>query len=82
VRACESGGRYTAVSANGLYHGAYQFLQETWDWVAGRAGRSDLVGVSPETAAPADQDAMARALWQARGPGQWPVCGAGLPDRP
>src|SRR5262249_58801799 len=31
VRQRESGGRYQIDSANGLYHGAYQFLQSTWD---------------------------------------------------
>lgn len=30
LRGCESGGNYQAVSANGLYYGAYQFRVDTW----------------------------------------------------
>lgn len=71
IRQRESGGNYSAVSANGLYHGAYQFLQSTWNGAAQLAGRPDLVGVPPEKAAPADQDAVALALYRASGLGPW-----------
>lgn len=76
IRACESTDRYDAVSPSGSYRGAYQFGRRTWDWTAAdHAGRHDLVGVDPAAAAPADQDAMAVALYVADGPGHWPVCG-------
>ncbi|MGI9603044.1 MAG: transglycosylase family protein [Acidimicrobiales bacterium] len=74
LRNCESGGNYAAISPSGAYRGAYQFSQETWDWVAGGAA-SHLVGVDPAAAAPGDQDAMAVALWRLRGSSPWPSCG-------
>lgn len=78
LRQCEASGSYSIVSGNGLYHGAYQFYQQTWDGLANQAGRSDLVGVAPSEAAPADQDALALLLWQQRGTQPWPHCGAHL----
>lgn len=81
LRSCESGGDYTVISGNGRYFGAYQFSQPTWDWLAAVRGRPDLVGMPPNQASPADQDAMALLLWQRSGPGQWPSCGAVLPER-
>jgi hypothetical protein len=68
VRQRESGGNYQAVG-NG-YYGAYQFSISTWNATAQHAGRGDLVGVRPDHAAPADQDAMALVLlhWQGRAP--------------
>ena len=74
LRACESGGRYNAVSSTGAYRGAYQFSRQTWNAVAGRH-YPHLRGADPAAAAPADQDRMARALWATAGRGQWPVCG-------
>jgi hypothetical protein len=78
LRNCESGGNYAAISANGLYFGAYQFHPGTWDSTASYAGRGDLVGVRPDHAAPSDQDAMARALYDRRGSSPWPHCGRHL----
>ena len=78
LRQCESSGNYQAVSRNGLYFGAYQFYPGTWDNTARLAGRGDLVGVRPDHASPADQDAMALALWHRRGASPWPHCGAHL----
>ena len=78
LRQCESSGRYTVISPNGLYHGAYQFLPSTWDSIAGRAGRADLIGVLPSQAAPADQDAMALYLYSLQGASPWPHCGQAL----
>ncbi len=75
LRECESGGNYTIVSSNGLYHGAYQFHPDTWNGTARQAGRTDLVGVLPSQAAPADQDLMALELWRSQGWGPWPTCG-------
>jgi hypothetical protein len=74
LRACESGGRYNSVSANGAYRGAYQFSRQTWNNTAGSYYPA-LRTVDPAAAAPFDQDRMARALWANGGRGQWPVCG-------
>ncbi|MBI2703801.1 MAG: transglycosylase family protein [Actinobacteria bacterium] len=70
LRQNESGDEYDAVSASGEFFGAYQFDQQTWNNTAEHAGYSNLVGVQPNLAAPADQDAVALALleWQ----GTWP----------
>lgn len=82
LRHCESSGNYSVVSSNGLYHGAYQFYQPTWDGLARQLGRTDLVGLPPSQAAPADQDALALLLWQQRGSQPWPHCGRYLPAGP
>lgn len=71
VRQRESGGNYSVSSANGLYRGAYQFHQGTWNSTAAHAGRSDLVGVNPASASPADQDAMAAHLYGWQGSAPW-----------
>lgn len=71
---CESGGNPRARSANGKYHGLYQFDQGTWNGTA-RSVLPEFVGVSPSSAPAAVQDAMARALYNARGRSPWPVCG-------
>lgn len=57
LRTCEAGGAYDRNSGNG-YYGAYQFLPSTWNSIASKIGRNDLVGVMPHQASPADQDAM------------------------
>ena len=77
LRRCESGGNYRAISANGTYRGAYQFSSSTWNSVASR-NLPHLVGVDPAAAAPADQDAMALALFRSSGSGPWPHCGKHL----
>ena len=74
LRVCESSNDYTAVSYGGTYRGAYQFNQSTWNGVASR-NYPRLVGVDPAAASPADQDAMARALYRERGAQPWPYCG-------
>jgi predicted nucleic acid-binding Zn-ribbon protein len=71
TRARESGGNYGAVSSNGLYYGAYQFLPTTWNSVASHAGRLDLIGVLPSHAAATDQDVMAWDLYQWQGNAPW-----------
>jgi peptidoglycan hydrolase CwlO-like protein len=71
TRARESNGNYGAVSSNGLYYGAYQFLPTTWDSVASHAGRLDLVGVLPTTASQSDQDEIAWDLYQWQGNAPW-----------
>lgn len=70
---CESGGNYRAYSSVGPFLGAFQFLQSTWDWVAG-IHYPRLVGVDARDAAPADQHRMAYALYEMLGWGQWPTC--------
>ena len=71
VRQRESSGNYTAHSPDGRFHGAYQFLQSTWDDTAKHVGRHDLVGVAPHVPSPATQDDMAWALYQWQGPRPW-----------
>jgi len=76
LRHCEAGGDYTKNTGNGFY-GAYQFLQSTWNRVARRIGRPDLIGIPPHEAPPADQDMMAQANQQISRGGlrsQWPKC--------
>jgi cell pole-organizing protein PopZ len=67
----ESGGNYAAVSANGLYMGAFQFSQATWNMAAQAAGLSNLIGVPPNLASPADQDDVAIALYALDGEQPW-----------
>lgn len=57
LRTCETGGNYARNSGNG-YYGAYQFLPSTWNSIAKKVGRPDLVGVLPSNANPADQDTL------------------------
>ncbi len=74
LRMCESTDDYGAVNPSGVYRGAYQFDQRTWNDVAGRHFPW-LVGRDPATVEPWWQDAMARALYSERGAQPWPVCG-------
>jgi hypothetical protein len=71
VVSAESGGNYGAVSPNGLYRGAFQFSQSTWNFAAKAAGRPDLVGVPPNLASKADQDSLAVALYSLDGERPW-----------
>ena len=68
IAQCESGGDPTAVSADGMYHGKFQFSVATWQAMGG----SGLPSQAPE----AEQDMRAAMLYEQSGPGQWPVCGA------
>ena len=67
----ESGGNYGAVSPNGLYMGAFQFSQSTWDFAAQAAGLSSLIGVHPNLASKAEQDTVAVTLYALDGERPW-----------
>jgi hypothetical protein len=67
----ESGGNYQAVSPDGLYMGAFQFSQPTWNEAAQLAGLPQLIGVPPNEASKADQDTLAIALYAADGEQPW-----------
>ncbi len=72
VKQRESHGDYTVHNTQGSgASGAYQFMPGTWNSTADSAGRSDLVGIDPASASPADQDAMAVELYAQRGAGPW-----------
>ena len=72
VRQRESGGNYGIYNSGGSgAAGAYQFMPGTWNGIASSSGRPDLVGVDPAQAAPADQDAMAQALYAQQGAAPW-----------
>jgi muramidase (phage lysozyme) len=72
VRNRESGGNYGVYNAGGSgAAGAYQFMPGTWNSIAASVGRSDLVGIDPAQASPADQDAMAQALYAQQGAAPW-----------
>ncbi|MGA2837542.1 MAG: transglycosylase family protein [Acidimicrobiales bacterium] len=67
----ESGGDYGAVSPNGLYMGAFQFSQPTWNSAASAAGLGLLVGVPPSDATKPEQDTVAVALYAMDGDQPW-----------
>jgi hypothetical protein len=72
VRNRESGGDYGVYNSGGSgAAGAYQFMPGTWNGIASSVGRTDLVGVDPAQASPADQDAMAAALYAQQGGAPW-----------
>ena len=77
LRECESGGDYSITNPSGKYRGAYQFDRSTWNSIAERHAPA-LVGVDPASASPADQDALAFALYSERGARPWPHCGRHL----
>ena len=67
----DSAGGYAAVSPNGQYRGAYQFAQATWNAAVAGAGHAEYVGVPPDQAPPAIQDAAAAHLYSVSGNGPW-----------
>lgn len=72
LRQCESSGDYA--NHDGIYRGAYQFDQQTWEGVGGSG--------DPADASPAEQDARAQQLYDERGAAPWPVCGRHLDGGP
>lgn len=67
----DSSGGYRAVSSDGRYRGAYQFLQATWDAAVAGAGFGEFVGVPAEQVPPEIQDAAAAFLYSVRGNAPW-----------
>ena len=67
----ESGGNYGIVSPNGLYMGAFQFSQPTWNTAAAAAGLGLLVGVPPNHTSKPEQDTVAVALFSLDGQRPW-----------
>jgi peptidoglycan hydrolase-like protein with peptidoglycan-binding domain len=66
IAQCESGGDPTAVSADGVYRGKYQFDRATWERLGG-------IG-DPAQASEAEQDRLAAKLLAQSGPSPWPNC--------
>jgi peptidoglycan hydrolase-like protein with peptidoglycan-binding domain len=66
IAVCESGGDPTAVSADGRYHGKYQFSRATWRAMGGTG--------NPARAAEAEQDRIAAKLLAQAGTSPWPNC--------
>lgn len=84
LRMCETGGNYQTNTGNGFY-GGYQFMRATWDSIARLSNRPDLIGVSPDQAAPADQDYLTLQNGRISGfHSQYPGCSQrlSLPNRP
>lgn len=74
----DTSGGYGAVNPTGTYRGAYQFSRTTWNYAAAHAGRTDLIGVDPALARPADQDFLALHLYRWEGARHWEGRCAGL----
>jgi len=68
IARCESGGNPRAIGGGGLYRGAFQFSQSTWNGVGGRGDPIDAPLI--------EQYRRADMLLKRSGPGQWPVCGS------
>jgi hypothetical protein len=66
IAECESGGDPTAVSADGRYHGKYQFSLQTWRELGGTG--------NPAHADEAEQDRIAAVLLKRAGTAPWPSC--------
>lgn len=66
-----SSGIYTAVSPDGVYRGAFQFLGSTWRSVAVNAGFAEWADTPTDQVPPEVQDAVARFLWEHSGNRPW-----------
>ncbi|MFZ9669817.1 MAG: transglycosylase family protein [Solirubrobacterales bacterium] len=62
---CESGGNYSALNPSSGAGGAYQIIPSTWEAYGGEG--------LPHQAPKAEQDRIARLIWESAGPGAW-VC--------
>lgn len=61
---CESGGNYRALNPSSMAGGAYQIIPSTWRAYGGR-------GPYAHQASKAEQDRVARLIWENDGPGAW-----------
>lgn len=75
VVACESEGRAAVISRGTPYHGLFQFSESTWDNMANRRDRSNLLRRPPSQYTVAQQLRQAEYLRTLDGIGHWPVCG-------
>lgn len=67
----ESRNTPTAIGPGGLAFGTYQILPGTWNETVAHFGWTDLAGVRPDQARPADQDRVAMGLLQWQGATPW-----------
>ncbi len=74
----ESSGNPAAINYSSGAAGLYQFIQSTWDAVARRIGRYDLVGVNAALAPVEMQNYFAHVLFQWQGAGPWASDGCKL----
>jgi hypothetical protein len=66
IAQCESNGDPTAISADGVYRGKYQFTRASWAAVGGTG--------DPAAAPESEQDQRAALLMAKQGPKAWPRC--------
>jgi len=74
LRWCESETDYTADTGNS-FHGVYQLTRPAFRATAERLGMTQYADISPASAPPEVQDAIANALYLERGADAWPICG-------
>lgn len=67
----DTAGGYLAYNPNGPWYGAYQYLQNTWNWAAGHYGASQYVGVDPRQVPGYFQDLVTFFYYKAGGNGPW-----------
>jgi len=73
LRGCESTGDY-GIDTGNTFYGAYQFTRAHWRATANAVGLDAVGDMNPARAEPFVQDAIADALYRARGLDPWPVC--------
>lgn len=67
----DTAGGYQAYNPGGPWYGAYQYLQQTWNWAAAHYGAPQYVGVDPRQVPPYYQDLVTFGYYQAGGNGPW-----------
>jgi hypothetical protein len=78
----ESSNNPTVINSSSGAAGLFQFLQSTWDLVARRVGRGDLVGVNPALASVPTQRYLAHVLFLWQGSSPWVSDGCQVPSPP
>lgn len=66
-----SAGMYTAVSGDGIYRGAFQYLASTWQVVATNAGYAEWAHTPVDQVPPEIQDAVAQFHYELSGNRPW-----------